>query len=59
MIMPIRAWNGKDRKTLTVYSNRVAVVVEQPVRIKLPAGSYTSAVPTEVYSVASEFKVAS
>src|SRR6266542_1048580 len=34
-----------------VYSNRVAVVVEQPVNIKVPLGAYTSAVPAEVYCV--------
>ncbi len=43
----------------TFYSNRVAVVVEQPVKIRLPFGSYTSAVPAELYSVPFESNTAS
>ena len=32
------------------YSNRVAVVLEQPVNNKFPLGPKTSAIPAELYS---------
>ena len=34
-----------------IYSNRVAVVLEQPVAIKVPFGACTSEVPAEVYAL--------
>jgi hypothetical protein len=49
----VRTWAA------SFYSNRVAVVVEQPVNIKFPFGSYTSAVPAELYSVPFESNTAS
>ena len=49
-------WNSR---MLAAYSNLVAVVVEQPLKIEIPLALNTSAVPSEVYSDASEFKVAS
>ena len=36
-------------RVVMLYSNRVAVVVEQPVVINVPSGAYTSEVPAEVY----------
>lgn len=42
-----------------LYSNRVAVVVEQPAKIKFPFGSYTSEVPAELNSVPFEANAAS
>ena len=46
-------------RVATFYSNRVAVVVEQPVKIKFPFLSYTSAVPAELYAVPFDSNVTS
>ena len=46
-------------RMLALYSSRVAVAVEQPLKTETPPALNTSTVPSEVYSVAFEFKVIS
>ena len=55
----VRRAGEPNSRSPAVYSNRVAVVVEQPVKSRFPPGPYTSAVPAEVYAVLFEFKAAS